>query len=563
MPSPLDRVDPVKLAETAERIRVAHSAPLPELRLFNSTPCDDHAELQDPDPLCRKCGIKLRRHQRTAIMWLWLKKKGLIADPVGTGKTHIITGLFSVLAQVGPELGRRSRGKAVVVCEPSAMRQWQREIRRAVPSLVTELAEGSRQQRADRYVRGWDVLIMGHHMLLRDAELIRRLGITILVVDDVDPLRHSETKTAGAIKKLGDENPTCERIILLNATPLQKKLMELYDTLSQLGMTGRNEILGPRDRFERRYTVKEPTQYYAAGRLRTQMSVVGHQNLGEFQQLIAPRVMRRTIDQIDDVELPAIQPEDVWLTLHPAQRARYEELQRGVLTVLAEHGTTIKHATALTKLLYSRQICEGLSAIGEPDGPGTSVKFDWLLGRLTGDWSGEAEGDPGEKVVAFVNFKDGVRAISNRLKTSGIGHVLIWGEERRPQHRDAALEEFRDSPECRVLVGTSAIEKSLNLQVARHLVNVDTLPNPARMTQLSGRIRRQGSRFRTVYVHNLLTTDTHEERALAMLQNEAALAGAVWGEEDQLFRSLTPVQMLQLIAPQGRRSRVPAVRVAS
>jgi len=295
------------------------------------------------------------------------------------------------------------------------------------------------------------------------------------------------------------------------------------------------------------------------------MTVAGHRNLEEFQSYIAPHVLRRTIDQIDDVELPAIQPEDVWLDLHPRQRERYEELQEGVVTLLAEQGASIKEVTALTKILYARQICEGLSALGEDDGPGTSIKFDWLMDRLTGDWSGESADDPGEKVVVFVHYKDGVRALSQRMGREQVGHVLIWGENRKPKLRDEALERFREDPSCRVLIGTSAIEKSLNLQVARHLVNVDTLPNPARMTQLSGRIRRQGSAFRTVYVHNLLTVDTHEERALALLHNEARLISSVWGEEDQLFRTIDPVRLLQLIAPagSGRRQRVPRTAVAS
>lgn len=532
------------------------------LRLFNSSPCEEHAHLEDPDPLCRRCGIKLRRHQRVGIMWLWLKRCALIADPVGSGKSAQVGGLFAVLAQTGELGGIPQRGRAIVICEPSAMRQWQRELRRMVPSLVCELAEGTRVQRSDRYASPWDVLIIGHQMVLRDVDLLLRLGVSTLIVDDVDPLRHSETKTAGAIKRLGCDNSSCDRIVLLNATPLQKRLLELYDTLSQIGATGRDGILGRRDTFERRYLIKEPVNFYANGKVRTTMQVTGHRNLGEFQGLIAPLVLRRSISQIDDVELPALQPEDVWLELHPRQRERYAELQQGVLTVLAEQGASVKNVTALTKILYARQICEGLTTLGDPDGPGTSVKFDWIMDRLTGDWSGETEEDPGEKVVVFVHYKDGLRALSERMKNNGVGHVLVWGEERRPKFRDAALEQFREDPSCRVLLGTSAIEKSLNLQVARHLVNVDQLPNPARMTQLSGRIRRQGSRFRTVYVHNLLTTDTHEERALALLQTEAALASSVWQEEDALFGSMTPVQLLQLIAP-DRRARIPSVRRAS
>lgn len=556
----IDRVDSVRLAEAAERIRTSHDvANMPEMTWFNSAPCPEHAgDGPTPNPYCRHCGINLRRHQRVAIMWLWLVKRGLIADPVGSGKTHVVTGLFAVLAQTG-ELGKpsgalRPGGRALVVCEPTATRQWQREIRRAVPGLITELAEGSRNQRADRYALPWDVLITGHQMCLQDHEQLRALGVTTLIVDDVDPLRHSETKTAYAVKRLGYDNPNNSRIVLLNATPLQKRLLELYDTLTHIG--GHEEHrLGTRSQFERRYTEKQPTTFYSINRRtnrpvkRTQLEIVGYRRMPEFQEKIAPMVLRRSLAQIDDVELPALAPpENVWLELYRDQRQAYVELQRGVRQMASSSGG-MDRMNALSQLMQGKMICEGLSVIGHEDGPGKSVKFDWLMNRLTGDWSGESEGDPGEKVVVFVQYKDGIRALAQRFQSEGLGYELIWGEERRPKVRDASLERFREDPECRVLLGTSAMEKSLNLQVARHLVNVDQLPNPARMTQLAGRIRRQGSRFRTVYVHNLLTVDTHEDRLMQSLENEAALASMVWQEEDQLFRSMTPEQLASLISP--------------
>ncbi|MFA7264840.1 MAG: DEAD/DEAH box helicase [Candidatus Nanopelagicales bacterium] len=560
MPSVLDRVNPAALAEAAEIVRNSYDIPgMPEMSLFNSSPCSEHApENPDPNPYCRACGIKLRRHQRVAVMWLWLVKRGLIADPVGSGKTHVITGLFALLFETG-ELSRpRGGGRALVVCEPTAMRQWQREIRRAVPGLITELAEGSQRKRADRYAEPWDVLIIGHQMARQDYYQLQELGISTLVMDDVDPLRHSETKTAHALKKLGIENNSCDRIILLNATPLHKKLLELYDSLSQIGGSALHR-LGPRTEFERRHIRKEPVDYWVNGPRgrpvkRTKMETTGIRRLPEFREKIAPMVLRRSLAQIDDVELPEIVPSNIFLELHPLQREKYRELQQGVLEMV-RNGEN-QRINALNKLLYGKQICEGLSVIGDPDGPGKSVKFDWLLDRLTGDWAGESEDDAGEKVVVFIQYKNGLRSLAHRMESEGLGYEVIWGEERRGAVRDAALERFREDPSCRVLLGTSAIEKSLNLQVARHLVNVDQLPNPARMQQLAGRVRRQGSRFQAVYVHNLLTTDTHEERALAMLETEAALASAVWEEESDLFRTLSPAEISALIAPQALNRRV-------
>ena len=97
-------------------------------------------------------------------------------------------------------------------------------------------------------------------------------------------------------------------------------------------------------------------------------------------------------------------------------------------------------------------------------------------------------------------------------------------------------------------MGTSAIEQSLNLQCARHLINVDMIPNPARMTQLAGRISRDGSQHKTVYVHNLLTYDTQEENYLPVLEREQALIDTVWDSTSELFRQLSGLELLQLFS---------------
>ena len=72
--------------------------------------------------------------------------------------------------------------------------------------------------------------------------------------------------------------------------------------------------------------------------------------------------------------------------------------------------------------------------------------------------------------------------------------------------------------------------------------------NPARMEQLAGRIRRDGSAHTSVYVHNLLTLDTQEERYIPLLEREQALIDTVWDESSELFESLSPLALLTLIS---------------
>jgi SNF2 family DNA or RNA helicase len=152
-----------------------------------------------------------------------------------------------------------------------------------------------------------------------------------------------------------------------------------------------------------------------------------------------------------------------------------------------------------------------------------------------------------EKLVWFINFTPNVQEASRRLTERGIGHVVQWGREASPRTRAARLERWRADPECRVLIGTTSIERSLNLQAARHLVAIDTITNPARMAQLAGRIKRAGSAHRTVYFHQLLLRHTQEDAYPALLAREQAVADYVWGEAPGMFQSLTPLQLLQLV----------------
>jgi SNF2 family DNA or RNA helicase len=548
--SALDRVDPQALAAAAERARTAHDVNLPVLNLWNSDPCEKHVPDGVPCVSCRRCGVILRRHQRVAISWFFLIRKGLLADVVGLGKTFSACGTIALAAQAGELDPRRGGGRVLVVCRPAALTQWRNELRRTIPGLTTEVIDGDRDQRSDLYAFPWDIAVVGHQMFLRDVEIIERLGIHHLVIDDVDCLRNCDNKTSWAVKRMAT---SASRVMLMTATPLQKKLLELYDLLDSIGLA--RMLFGPRDAFILRYLRRQKATIYTGRdqktgkkKTRTVMEVVGYKHLGEFKELIAPRVLRRLPKDVDDIEMPLIIPNNVFLDLLPEQRARYDELQRGVLKVLGEGGE-LELGKAKAKWLAAAQICESLAVIDGRDSPGASVKFDWIVDKLLNDWAAEEEGDEDEKAVLFIHYRPGLEALCNRLDANGIGHVRYWGADRDRKRRSAATERFWDDPTCRALVGTCAIEQSLNLQCARHQVNVDQIPNPARMTQLAGRVRRAGSAYKTVYVHSLYASNTHEERKLRAMEVEAALASVIWSEDDPMYAKLSPAQMLQFISP--------------
>ncbi len=521
--------------QAADRIRDLPDFKLPQLKYFNSDPCPRHtslAEGQAQVPPCRYCGINLRAHQRIGVAWLYMRGRGLIADQMGLGKTAQAAGLIAACK----EAGELDHGRVAVITRASAVPQWTEQLSRFLPRLCITYAGGTRRKRIERYLTGWEVIVLGHQMFLQDHELLERCNVRTLIVDDVDALRHPGNRTSYQIKRLARE---CERVVVLTGTPLQKKLLEMHSILEPLDgyLT-----FGSATRFKASYVREELVKIYnpAVGRMINTKKVTGYKNLDDFVAKLRPFVLRRTPDDLCDVDLPAIQSNEVWLDLYPAQRRRYEELRRGVLRMVKHNREHIKHAEAVARFTYGTAICAGLTALGDPDGPGTSSKLDWVEQALTGDLAEE-------KVVVFCRFTKTVATLAERLTRAGVGHVIIWGREPDKAERQRRQNAFWDNASCRVLIGTEAIEQSLNLQVARHLINVDQLLNPARMQQLAGRIRRDGSSYRTVYVHNLLTRDTQEEGILDMLQREQALADHVWGETNELFEALSPLALLQLI----------------
>jgi SNF2 family DNA or RNA helicase len=429
-------------------------------------------------------------------------------------------------------------GRAVICPRAPALEQWRDELQRMMPSLRILVAAGgmTKKKRVDEYLGDWEVLLIGPEMLRNDFDAIMKFPLALFAADDIDQLRNAEIATSQIVDMVGQH---ADRYVIASGTPLQKRLGELHSVLDGVGGV---KALGSREYFDARYIrTAWVTDFNAKeGKEYRRKQVIGAKNTGELKQKIAPLVLRRTT--FTDVNLPTIIPDDVMLDLYPAQRAKYTELQKGVIRILREEGTEVKHTSAMSRLHYGSAICAGLAALGEPDAPNTSMKMDWIIEKLT-------RGDlMDEKVVIFANLKNTVRALQNRLHQEGVGFVTVWGENKKRSERSEAQRRFWDDSSCQVLLGTRAIEQSLNLQVSRHLVNVDMILNPARMEQLAGRIRRDGSAYQHVFVHNLLTVNTQEERYLPMLEREAALAGHIWDENSQLFQALSPVALLQLIS---------------
>lgn len=571
-----------------ERIRAAEDARVPELSWWNCEPCGVHAP--EPDSLCDECGLVLRSHQRTGALLLWLAERQLLADDTGSGKTAILAFVLA-LCKASGELGEHNR--AVIVCPASAVPQWGRQLRRLLPEIPSIAVTGSssRAKRVEAYMSAWEIAVVSDRSFAAargregDVALLSQFPVGIVIADDTDALRTHRTQTAKALKRVAG-NAT--RVYDTNATPLQKRPMELHSHLEFLGLT---EVFGSPTSYRRHFVKTGTDAFYQramscrtpvpcpihqatgvipgckrckvghtwpqparrcpvcgghgqvdpTGRtvLRTVSTDLGLRNVEELRYLLRPWLTRRR--DFGGPGYPAVQPSVVWVDLNPGQRARYDELRRTKeVRRFLEAGEEVSRVKAAALFTRGAQICSGTAALDEGQ-TDDSAKLDRLMRMITGELIEE-------KVVAFVYFKPNVAALSARLEAAGVGHVLMWSNETDATVRDERVHRFTHDPDCRVIVGTTTLARSLNLQRARHLVAVDTVLNPALMAQIAGRVKRLGSAYRTVFFHQMFARGTQEEGYLPLLQREQGMADAVFGERGELFGGLSPGDMLRLVA---------------
>ena len=605
LPDPL-KMDPGARAAIAWQAKTVYDIELPELPGWNSSPCERHAEAADArdgaglEPGCRECGIIPRRVQRTGITWLWFQPRALLADATGMGKTVQVAGLLSLCREAGSLSAVRP---ALVIARAATLRQWQDELHRMIPSLMVTVVAGDRRERARRLTEvPWEVALCGPEMLVSKAarahEQLAGFKAGTVIVDDVDAVRNLNKTSrviAGICGKAG-------RVVVCTATPLDKKLTQLYDLGSQL--LGWQQALGTREEFQRQYVKMEQVWYTPKlkptrcrwckdvllpdYRIRRwvnpeQVSESGQRMPGPcgkrpyarpgdppsdhfplsrttpeprytwvergieehmvpyFRERVAPLVLRRVPADADDMSMPAVELCQVPVALGAQQRERYEEVRKGVLTRLDDKGKRISRQEAENLWMRAWQVTSSLANIDK----GTScesAKLDWAVDAITGDMSGE-------QVVVYCYFRATLEDLSRRLGKAGVPNERIWGEQGAAC-QDAARRQF-DAGIARVMLITDAGGMGLNLQKARRMILVDTPRSAGRVAQLIGRCKRDGSEHQTVYVSQLLS-DTPLDQSLAeMVGREAVMQALVldagkladefsWAEE-------TPERLLTMV----------------
>ncbi len=257
-----------------------------------------------------------------------------------------------------------------------------------------------------------------------------------------------------------------------------------------------------------------------------------------------------------------------------SDRAKARDLPTGFLTQMPERRTaSCVPAVAVEILGYSNEDededheaswspseIDELRPLAED-----ALKVEDLKLKSLREMLGSAFGELGlDRVMIFSTFRGTLRYLERELRASGFSLELMYGPtpardadcRRGEKSRERIAKEFR-AGEFQVLLASEVAGEGLDFEHCSFVINYDLPWNPMRVEQRIGRCDRIGQRSEKVYVGNLASVGTIEERILTRLFErlqifERALGDleVILGEEISSFerelftRGLTPQQQI-------------------
>lgn len=454
----------------------------------------------------------LRPYQEEGFRWLsllWdLGLGGVLADDMGLGKT---------LQVVAMALRAKERGDLVnpmlIVAPTSVLGTWVDEVAKFAPDLtvaVLDRTRGKARVAMDEAIAGADLVVTTYAVGRIDAEEFRSVTWSAAVLDEAQFVKNHQAKTYAAMRRL-----PARVTFALTGTPLENSLMDLWSLLSLVapGLHPRPQLF--------KDTWAKPIENGSSPEL-----------LATLRRRIKPLMLRRTKEAVAS-DLPPKQEQILHVALHPKHRAIYDrhlarERQRLLGLIDDLDGNRIAILRALT-VLRQMALDPALVDADEYGGAAPSAKVEALVEQVA-ELAAE-----GHRALVFSQFTGFLAIVRARLEEEGIAYAYLDGSTR---NRADVVREFREGEVPVFLISLKAGGFGLTLTEADYVFVLDPWWNPAAENQAIDRAHRIGQ-TKSVNVYRLVSTDTIEEKVVALQDKKRDLFARVVDDGNLLSSALT------------------------
>ncbi|MCL2708428.1 MAG: SNF2 helicase associated domain-containing protein, partial [Defluviitaleaceae bacterium] len=161
----------------------------------------------------------LREYQKTGYQWLKTLSRygfgGILADDMGLGKT------IQVIAVLLSE--QREGIRTLVVAPTSVIYNWEGEIKRFAPKLISAVITGLPEKRRETLNTKADVYITTYDTLKRDIASYEDITFDYIIADEAQNIKNPSTQNARSIKSVKGRIK-----FALTGTPIENALSELW-----------------------------------------------------------------------------------------------------------------------------------------------------------------------------------------------------------------------------------------------------------------------------------------------------------------------------------------------
>lgn len=440
-------------------------------------------------------------YQLEGIAFLMPRHAALLADEMGLGKTAQAILSLRLLFHQG--LVR----SGLIVCPKPLVHNWCRELKLWAPDLPYEVFPSDADLRRTVWnVSNCPLKIVNYESLTRDADLAAdpKVFFDVVVIDEAQRIKNSESKTARAIRGLNRA-----RSWALTGTPIENHADDLINIFAFVD-PGRVPADTPPKRIA---------------------------------QLTSDCILRRTKEDVmtEDGMPPKIM-RDLSVDLTAAQAEAYELAEKEGVVHLNELGETITVQHVFQLVMRLKQICNFDPRTGE------SAKLEQLLTDM------EEVAENGRKAIIFSQWVEPLQVLATALDRFGPlqYHGRIPQKDRTP-----VLDRFRDDPTKHVLLmsyGSGSV--GLNLQFSNYVFLFDRWWNPAVEDQAINRSHRIGQKY-PVTVTRFLSEGTIEARIAGILDAKRKVFNDLLSQADKPANlGLTEDDVFGLFDIQARPKRV-------
>ena len=464
-------------------------------------------------------GVTVYPHQVNTVRTVLRRMRGraLLCDEVGLGKT-VEAGLVMM-----EYLLRGLVKRILILTPPSLVKQWQEEMAQKfnqdfVISGSAEFAATGTEawSRFPRIIASIDQAKRGDHL-----SRIKGTRFDLVIVDEAHRLRHRNTEAWKLVNELDKKY-----ILLLTATPVQNDLDELFNLITLL----RPGQLKTATEFRKQFVVRgDRLKPQNVEQLRLQVSQVMIRNRRSNTGILFTR-RRANLVGIE----PTHEEMQLYQLVTGMVRQLYSQdqapLSRFTLkTLQMELGSSPRAvASTVERLLQDNPPLSPRAQLQEILELSRGIHYSAKLTALQKTLSSLR----GEKVVIFTRYLATLHWLRESL---GDYSTMVYHGGLSAREKDESIARFRT--DAQLLLSTDSGGEGRNLQFCHIMVNFDLPWNPMRIEQRIGRLSRIGQ-TRDVYIFNLSSRGTVEDRILEILDRKINLFELVVGELDLILGRL-------------------------